>query len=61
MHFNAPNINTLHVAGNGFTMDPSDHDPDPFSSESLWRLSKFSIDALQPLEALPWDAKLPGT
>jgi hypothetical protein len=33
---------------------------DPFSSESLWRLSKFSIEALQPLESLPWNATLPG-
>ncbi|KAJ6091332.1 hypothetical protein N7467_003301 [Penicillium canescens] len=32
---------------------------DPFSSESLWRLSKFSIEALQPLESLPWNATLP--
>ncbi|KAJ5682442.1 hypothetical protein N7462_005607 [Penicillium macrosclerotiorum] len=41
-------------------MDSGDHLPDPFSSESLWRLSKFSIEALQPLEALPWDADLSG-
>ncbi|OQD82038.1 hypothetical protein PENANT_c023G11269 [Penicillium antarcticum] len=32
---------------------------DPFSSENLWRLSKFSIEALQPLESLPWHAALP--
>ncbi|KAJ5676989.1 uncharacterized protein N7477_002622 [Penicillium maclennaniae] len=32
---------------------------DPFSSESLWRLSKFSLEALQPLETLPWNTDLP--
>jgi hypothetical protein len=42
-------------------MDIGDYDPDPFSSESLWRLSRFSIEALQPLESLPWNADLPGT
>ncbi|KAJ5493938.1 Spc97/Spc98 [Penicillium fimorum] len=31
---------------------------DPFSSESLWRLSKFSIEALQPLGSLPWKTTL---
>ncbi|KAJ5257531.1 hypothetical protein N7524_009087 [Penicillium chrysogenum] len=35
-----------------------DHELDPFSSESLWRLSKFSIEALQPLESLPWNTTL---
>ncbi|QQK47092.1 Spc97/Spc98 [Penicillium digitatum] len=35
-----------------------DHELDPFSSESLWRLSKFSIEALQPLGSLPWNATL---
>ncbi|KAJ5793819.1 hypothetical protein N7457_000418 [Penicillium paradoxum] len=40
-------------------MDQCDHDLDPFSSESLWRLSKFSIEALQPLESLPWNTFLP--
>ncbi|CAG7947111.1 unnamed protein product [Penicillium nalgiovense] len=39
------------------TMD-YDHELDPFSSESLWRLSKFSIEALQPLESLPWNTTL---
>lgn len=42
-------------------MDSADHEPDPFSSESLWRLSRFSIEALQPLEDLPWNADLPST
>ncbi|OQE41009.1 hypothetical protein PENCOP_c005G06910 [Penicillium coprophilum] len=31
---------------------------DPFSSESLWRLSKFSIEALKPLGSLPWNTTL---
>ncbi|KXG49052.1 Spc97/Spc98 [Penicillium griseofulvum] len=31
---------------------------DPFSSESLWKLSKFSIEALQPLGSLPWNTTL---
>ncbi|OQE12729.1 hypothetical protein PENFLA_c064G09773 [Penicillium flavigenum] len=35
-----------------------DHQLDPFSSESLWRLSKFSIEALQPLGSLPWNTTL---
>jgi hypothetical protein len=41
-------------------MDIGDYDHDPFSSECLWRLSRFSIEALQPLESLPWNADLPG-
>jgi hypothetical protein len=39
-------------------MDQYDHELDPFSSESLWRLSKFSIEALQPLESLVWNTTL---
>jgi hypothetical protein len=31
-------------------------DPDPFASDGFWRLSKFSVEALQ----LPWNATLPG-
>lgn len=52
----------LHASINehGLTMDQYDYDLDPFSSESLWRLSKFSIEALQPLESLPWNASLSG-
>lgn len=42
-------------------MDRGDYEPDPFSSESLWRLSRFSIEVLQPLESIPWNADLPGT
>ncbi|KAJ5578255.1 uncharacterized protein N7459_007219 [Penicillium hispanicum] len=41
-------------------MDLDDCVPDPFSSESFWRLSRFSIEALQPLEPLPWIADLPS-
>lgn len=41
-------------------MDRDDYEPNPFSSESLWRLSRFSIEVLQPLESLPWNADLPG-
>ncbi|CAI7673974.1 unnamed protein product [Penicillium manginii] len=41
-------------------MDIGDYDHDPFSSECLWRLSRFSIEALQPLESLPWNADLPA-
>ncbi|RMJ25724.1 gamma-tubulin complex component GCP6 [Aspergillus sp. HF37] len=40
-------------------MDPDDYEADPFSSESLWRLSKFSTLSLQPLESLPWKDELP--
>ncbi|KAJ5950586.1 uncharacterized protein N7479_008999 [Penicillium vulpinum] len=40
----------------GLTMDCDELDP--FSSESLWRLSNFSIEALQPLESLPWNTTL---
>ena len=32
----------------------------PFSSEDLWRLSKFTLQSLQPLEPLPWNEELPG-
>ncbi|KAJ5664157.1 hypothetical protein N7507_004888 [Penicillium longicatenatum] len=31
----------------------------PFSSASLWRLSRFTTEALQPLDELPWNADLP--
>lgn len=41
-------------------MDRYDHELDHFSSEGLWRLSKFSIEALQPLECLPWNTTLSG-
>ncbi|KAJ5806596.1 uncharacterized protein N7503_004198 [Penicillium pulvis] len=32
---------------------------DPFSSASLWRLSRFTTEALRPLDELPWNAGLP--
>ncbi|EPS25435.1 hypothetical protein PDE_00368 [Penicillium oxalicum 114-2] len=31
----------------------------PFSSDDLWRISRFTIEALPPLEDLPWDTNLP--
>ncbi|RDW76708.1 tubulin gamma complex associated family protein [Aspergillus mulundensis] len=40
-------------------MDREDYCADPFSSNGLWRISKFTLDSLQPLESLPWDEKLP--
>jgi hypothetical protein len=40
-------------------MDHQDYGVDPFSSDGLWRISKFTLDSLQPLESLPWDEKLP--
>ncbi|PKY08835.1 gamma-tubulin complex component GCP6 [Aspergillus campestris IBT 28561] len=36
-----------------------DHATDPFSSDGLWRISKFTLQSIQPLEPLPWDEKLP--
>ncbi|KAL4766443.1 tubulin gamma complex associated family protein [Aspergillus foveolatus] len=40
-------------------MEHQDYGADPFSSDGLWRISKFTLDSLQPLESLPWDEKLP--
>ncbi|KAL4880879.1 Spc98 family-domain-containing protein [Aspergillus karnatakaensis] len=40
-------------------MDSEDYGSNPFSSYELWRISKFTLDSLQPLEALPWDKNLP--
>ncbi|KAL4738061.1 Spc98 family-domain-containing protein [Aspergillus similis] len=40
-------------------MDHQDYGVDPFSSDGLWRISKFTLDSLQPLESLPRDEKLP--
>ncbi|KAE8339596.1 hypothetical protein BDV24DRAFT_175928 [Aspergillus arachidicola] len=40
-------------------MEQEDYDTDPFSSEDLWRLSKFTLQSLQPLEPLPWNEELP--
>ncbi|KAJ5491026.1 hypothetical protein N7539_002593 [Penicillium diatomitis] len=39
-------------------MQSGDHGMNPFSSEDLWRISKFTIEALPPLEELPWDSSL---
>lgn len=41
-------------------MDLDDAVADPFSSEGLWRLSKFTTLSLQPLESLPRNDDLPG-
>lgn len=41
-------------------MELEDYGANPFSSDGLWRLSKFSTLALQPLESLPWNDELPG-
>lgn len=41
-------------------MDQIDYGADPFSSDGLWRLSKFTLLSLQPLESLPWNDDLPG-
>ncbi|KAE8355021.1 Spc98 family-domain-containing protein [Aspergillus coremiiformis] len=40
-------------------MDQDNYDTDPFSSEGLWTLSKFTLQSLQPLEPLPWNEELP--
>ncbi|KAL2824916.1 Spc98 family-domain-containing protein [Aspergillus cavernicola] len=41
-------------------MDREDYGSDPFSSDGLWRISKFTLDSLQPLEPLPWNENLPS-
>ncbi|KAL4795647.1 Spc98 family-domain-containing protein [Aspergillus venezuelensis] len=40
-------------------MDLEGESSDPFSSRGLWRLSKITVNSLQPLEALPWNEELP--
>ena len=40
-------------------MELEDRGQDPFSSESLWRLSTFTLQGLQPLEPLHLD-DVPG-
>ncbi|KAL4781394.1 Spc98 family-domain-containing protein [Aspergillus varians] len=40
-------------------MDHEDYASDPFSSDGLWRISKFTLESLQPLESLPWNDNLP--
>ncbi|KAF7113679.1 hypothetical protein CNMCM5793_003035 [Aspergillus hiratsukae] len=49
-------------ASNGtawMTMDQGEYDADPFSSDSLWRLSNFTLDILQPSDLFQWHEKLP--
>lgn len=41
-------------------MDHDSYVSNPFSSNRLWRLSKFTLESLQPLEPLPWNENLPG-
>lgn len=41
-------------------MDQGEYDADPFSSDSLWRLSNFTLDFLQPSDLFQWNEKLPG-
>jgi hypothetical protein len=45
------------------TMDHENYGSDPFTSEGMWRISKFTLDSLQPIEPLPWNENLnlPGT
>ncbi|OJI97219.1 hypothetical protein ASPVEDRAFT_278511 [Aspergillus versicolor CBS 583.65] len=40
-------------------MDHESYVSNPFSSNGLWRLSKFTLESLQPLEPLPWNENLP--
>ncbi|KAI9923804.1 hypothetical protein ASPWEDRAFT_154901 [Aspergillus wentii DTO 134E9] len=40
-------------------MEQDIYGSDPFSSENLWRLSKFTLESLQPLEPLLWNEELP--
>lgn len=57
-----PNTRPRHLRDLGYGLAMvSDYELDPFSSERLWRLSRFSLEALQPLETLPWNTDLPGT
>ncbi|KAL3467594.1 Spc98 family-domain-containing protein [Aspergillus heterothallicus] len=39
-------------------MDHQDYGADPFSSGGLWRVSKFTLASLQPMEPLPWNENL---
>lgn len=40
--------------------EQGDYGIHPFSGEHLWRLSRFTLQSLQPLEPLPWNEQLPG-
>lgn len=33
---------------------------DPFCSEDLWRLSRFTVQSLQALEPIAWNEEVPG-
>ncbi|KAL2871768.1 tubulin gamma complex associated family protein [Aspergillus lucknowensis] len=39
-------------------MDSEEYGLDPFSSDGLWRISKFTLESIQPLEPLPWNESL---
>ncbi|RHZ66687.1 hypothetical protein CDV55_105004 [Aspergillus turcosus] len=41
------------------TMDQGEYDADPFSSDSLWRISNFTLDILQPSDLFQWNERLP--
>ncbi|GFF30100.1 gamma-tubulin complex component 6 [Aspergillus udagawae] len=41
------------------TMDQGQYDADPFSSDSLWRLSNFTLEFLQPSDLFQWNENLP--
>ncbi|KMK62702.1 Gamma-tubulin complex component [Aspergillus fumigatus Z5] len=40
-------------------MDQGEYDADPFSSDSLWRLSNFTLEFLQPSDLFQWNENLP--
>ncbi|KAL4873765.1 hypothetical protein BDV12DRAFT_192207 [Aspergillus spectabilis] len=40
-------------------MGHKNYGSNPFSSDELWRISKFTLESLQPLETLSWDDNLP--
>ncbi|GFG07386.1 gamma-tubulin complex component 6 [Aspergillus udagawae] len=41
------------------TMDQGQYDADPFSSDSLWRLSNFTLEFMQPSDLFQWNENLP--
>ncbi|KAF4217430.1 hypothetical protein CNMCM8980_006089 [Aspergillus fumigatiaffinis] len=40
------------------TMDQGQYDADPFSSDSLWRISNFTLEFLQPSDLFQWNENL---
>ncbi|GFF47409.1 hypothetical protein CNMCM6936_000319 [Aspergillus lentulus] len=40
-------------------MDQGQYDADPFSSDSLWKLSDFTLEFLQPSDLFQWNENLP--